>query len=232
DDDDEHSSLMGEVRKEEKKPPPPPKHKHGKMMLPARGPQTVSFSQFPSSSAAFVPGQSMLPYGPITPPITSPARTLTPKTPTDLNKPLPPPPPISKEPEPGLEMFPDVKQIGGSEVLPQSAGDSVGQKKVAPPPPLSRRHSQLKSSGGRPRSTSNSSLSSQPEQRTEEAQAFPADNMSTHSSSNKAPPPPPARRGGANTVNSSFIPNISTVPPTPFETSRSEYPFRQQSLPA
>lgn len=201
--DDEHdtydhdqSGLFGLSETQSKKPkPPPPAHHHGKA-LAHKGPQTVSFSDFDASASK-------------SPAIHSPA---SPKpqflgSPSDLNKPLPPPPPPHHSPSPGPEAT-NHNQANGPEQSPQLPDDEFQlQPKKAPPPPLSRRSSQMRS--GRPRSASNLSRSSVPDDYAE----APTPILTK-------PPPPPARRGPqANAINR--VPEIddqatpSRPPPPP-----------------
>ncbi|KAI9708442.1 MAG: hypothetical protein M1820_003902 [Bogoriella megaspora] len=167
-DEDERAGLMNS----EKKKPPPPKHKHGKS-VGTRGPQTVSFSDFTPSISS--PG---LPQGP--------GRPGMPRMNSDLNKPLPPPPPYSTSPEqkpkaPWPEPLeqsppqtPSAETLATSPISTQKTETPVSPppKKQAPPVPLSRRHSQLRSNAitqDQKRSRSNSSLTlpSQPEEPTQ-----------------------------------------------------------------
>ncbi|KAG9547828.1 hypothetical protein KCU97_g20607, partial [Aureobasidium melanogenum] len=188
DDDDEHhdgppepdyEQLTGLVRTPDthpKKPkPPPPAHHHGKSLsTPSKGPQTVSFADFD-----VVATPPALP----SPSIASPKPQLA-RSPSDLNKPLPPPPPPHHSPSPEkapsiLEQFDDPAQ---SPQLP--AEDFSLNSKRPPPIPLSRRSSQMRSSSGRPRSSSNLSRSSVPDDHSDGTATPPV-----------KPPPPPARRG-------------------------------------
>ncbi|TKA32159.1 hypothetical protein B0A50_01407 [Salinomyces thailandicus] len=131
DEDTEQSSLMGPAasRPVEEGPPRPPKHTHGRPF-----PQTVSFADFDTD----------LPPGPRTLPVGAgeqlgssgqgSERPSTPRSPSDLNKPLPPP--------------------------PQRDTPEQHAKRPAPPPPASRRPGQSATAQGRARSASNLSQGS------------------------------------------------------------------------
>ncbi|CAD0085285.1 unnamed protein product [Aureobasidium mustum] len=166
DDDDHHDDppepdyeqLTGLVRTSDTQPkkpkPPPPAHHHGKALsTPNKGPQTVSFADF--DVAATPPA---LP----SPSIASPKPQLV-RSPSDLNKPLPPPPPPQHSPSP--DATPSIpEQVDGPAQSPQLPAEDFSLNSKRPPPiPLSRRSSQMRSSSGRPRSSSNLSRSSVPD---------------------------------------------------------------------
>ncbi|KAK4549096.1 hypothetical protein LTR36_007552 [Oleoguttula mirabilis] len=208
DGDDEHSSLMGPVssRPVEEGPPRPPKHTHGRVY-----PQTVSFADFDESIPATYP-----PAAPRTPPVNTQLlqgimRPSTPRSPSDLNKPLPPPP---AEPMPPLDAVSVPQQsIPASQqppVVAPVAEEQPPAKKAPPPPPTSRRQGTTGAGQGRPRSESNLSQSSarQPE----------ADKplKATDNIIKPAPPPPPSRR--TLPVSNSPVPAIETPPSVPSPT--------------
>lgn len=169
---EQYSGLVAAPEPLPKKPkPPPPAHHHGKA-LPRKGPQTVSFADFdsPDFSTPALPSPS------------SPKPQLL-RSPSNLNKPLPPPPPPqSTSPE---QSTPTPDQSDGPAQSPQPSDNAFQQlqSKKPPPPPLSRRSSQLRSASGRPRSGSNLSRSSVPDDYTE-----------TTTAPTTKPPPPPTRR--------------------------------------
>ena len=181
--DDERTSLMGEGRKEKKKPPPAPRHRHGKL-VPSRTPQTVSFDDFnhlePTASPPEVRRQSY-----------------------DMNKPLPPTPPVFLPPshivsQDSTHDLPSISDVKTSELAKHSDAAPV-HKKAPPPVPLARRHSQLRSSTVGNRSRSNSSLTMSSQHSADFAIPSPpiALEPTISPSSQKVPPPPPTRHRGA-----------------------------------
>ncbi|KAL9096385.1 MAG: hypothetical protein Q9165_001382 [Trypethelium subeluteriae] len=214
DEPDEKSSLTGT----QKVKPPPPKPRHGKPVS-QREPQTVSFSDFAPSILS--------PDSP-----QSPSQPSTPRVNSDLNKPLPPPPPYSTSPEqkpsvpwpetPDEALRSPITEPVSSPRRSVDPSTSSSQKKQAPPVPLARRHSQLRSNAqNRSRSNSSLTLPSQPEETEDDDKSTLPPASAAHSSS-KAPPPPPARRVGA-----------SKLPPSPVgfsaEPSPSPRPSRSGS---
>ncbi|KAI9666447.1 MAG: hypothetical protein M1821_004383 [Bathelium mastoideum] len=201
----ERSSLMSSTKKK----PPPPKPKHGKLVGP-KGPQTVSFLEFEPSITSSNPRSHQRPG--------------IPRVNSDLNKPLPPPPPFSTSPEqkpsvPWPESTQELPQTLPQEPTssPSQSVDSVttpSQRKQAPPVPLSRRHSQLRSSTqSRSRSNSSLTLPPQPEELQDNEQSSPTPAPASPLNT-KAPPPPPTRRTGIFTKPSppSAIPSHDSVP--------------------
>ncbi|EON66985.1 hypothetical protein W97_06101 [Coniosporium apollinis CBS 100218] len=206
-DDDESSNLMGEGRRPDKKKKPPPptgKRRHGKLVQ-QRAPQIVSFSDFSLSVSS--PG--VQPPSPI-----DASKPLPPlqRTSSDLNKPLPPPPPAHFNPDvqPPLPEAENVAQIAGPEVTatpPPIEEVPSAQRKKPPTPPLARRQSQRKPLGP-DRLSSNPTPTPPPQaQETAPPEALP----STHST--KAPTPPPARRTAAAATSASTTPK-PTAPST------------------
>lgn len=209
-DHNEHSSLMGPVatRPEAEGPPPPPKHKHGKA-LAARGPQTVSFADFNNS----ISQGWQTPEGPRTPPPQASPRggILQPPSPrsppSDLNKPLPPPPEARANTglaRPSTESAERPTPAGPPPFSP--AREEPPAKKAPPPPPASRR--QAPASAGRARSGSNLTQNSIQEE--DESSPIP---RIAPPPSKPAPPPPPARRGN-NSVAAQPSPAVETPPVT------------------
>ncbi|KAH0346465.1 hypothetical protein KCU81_g3897, partial [Aureobasidium melanogenum] len=205
-DDDEHhdgppepdyEQLTGLVRTpnthSKKSKPPPPAHHHGKALsTPNKGPQTVSFADFDVSATP-----PALP----SPSIASPKPQLA-RSPSDLNKPLPPPPPPHHSPSP--DKAPSIsEQFDGPAQSPQLPAEDFSISSKRPPPiPLSRRSSQMRSSSGRPRSSSNLSRSSIPDDYSDGTATPPV-----------KPPPPPARRGPHSVETD--LPAPSARPPLP-----------------
>ncbi|KAK3111524.1 hypothetical protein LTR53_013142 [Teratosphaeriaceae sp. CCFEE 6253] len=210
--DDEHSSLMGPVagRPIEEGPPAPPKHKHGRAF-----PQTVSFADFDEnipSAGSHLPLRLQTPV----PEMVNGLRPSTPRSPSDLNKPLPPPP-ASVGDAVSLELPQKLAPASYQPSMSQTDGQSAA-KKAAPPPPVTRRRGQGSETGatGRPRSESNLSQSSA-QQHTELNPASSADQ-----NAKPAPPPPPSRRPHPAVTNSP--PTAVDVPPSPSSTTREAKP--------
>ena len=196
DSENEQSSLMGPVasRPVEEGPPRPPKPGQSRPY-----PQTVSFAEFDEA----VPSASPI-SAPRTPPVDTQRlsgyfKPSLPRSPSDLNKPLPPPP---------AETERRASPMQQPTIAIPTTGDQPQAKKAPPPPPVSRRQAQPSSSEARGRSASNlSSASSQ--------QPSEADVTSRPSDQNlkPAPPPPPSRRAQTHSnVPSPAIETPSSVP--------------------
>ncbi|KAF2169762.1 hypothetical protein M409DRAFT_20177 [Zasmidium cellare ATCC 36951] len=183
-DDDEKSGLMGQGRSDDLAPPAPPKPK-------IRGPQTVSFADFDQS----IP-EGFQSSGPRTPPvnthITGILRPSTPRSSSDLNKPLPPPPAETYDAVP--PHFLDKSLPPSQQPTPTITAEDATPKKAPPPPPTRRKAGDT----ARPRSSSN--LSQEP--------SYPPDD--DESTSKLAPPPPPARKPQPTAV----VSGISSDPPS------------------
>ncbi|KAK6443057.1 hypothetical protein LTR95_000772 [Oleoguttula sp. CCFEE 5521] len=215
-DDDEQtekSSLMGpsETRPEAEGPPLPPKHTHGRAAR-TKGPQTVSFADFDQS----IPNDWRPPTRPRTPPSSSPLTSIlrpsSPRSPGNLNKPLPPPPEVMAVPQPSPQMD-DLRDSTAAQPPMSSSSDADTQvKKPPPPPPAARRQAQT--THGRPRSSSNLTQGSTQE---EIALAEPSSSVPP-SSTKMAPPPPPTRR----TAQTSGTLDPPTVPTPPHRTPSDE----------
>ena len=211
-DDEEGSSLMsGTSRLDDYAPPAPPKPTHSRTLGP-KGPQTVSFANFdesiPSgftSSRAPTPPVNTRPGGIMRPP------TLR-RTPSDLNKPLPPPPQSPtrlKEVRPdGLEEEPSIPQPQIPTIT--TTDESVPQKKAPPPPPSSRRTGQAGGSSGRARSGSDTTQDSTLDN---EASIPPKAAETTPKAAALPPPPPPSRK--VKPASQSSTPAIVTPPEVP-----------------
>ncbi|KAK6005833.1 hypothetical protein QM012_007475 [Aureobasidium pullulans] len=216
-DDDEHhheppepdyEQLTGLVRTPDAQPkkpkPPPPAHHHGKALsTPNKGPQTVSFADF--DVAATPPALH-------SPSIASPKPQLV-RSPSDLNKPLPPPPPPLRSPSP--DTTPSIpEQVDGPAQSPQLPVEEFSlNSRKAPPIPLSRRSSQMRSSSGRPRSSSNLSRSSVPDDYSDGTATPPV-----------KPPPPPARRGPHSVETDLPAPSGRPPPPPPSRNAKQRPP--------
>lgn len=183
--DDENLSLMGPVstRPVEEGPPRPPKHTHGRVY-----PQTVSFADFDESIPSAYP-----PSAPRTPPVNTQLlqgimRPSTPRSPSDLNKPLPPPPaePVAQTAAAGVSLGPS--EVQQPAAVSSAVEEQPQTKKAPPPPPTSRRQGTTGAAQSRARSESNLSQSST---RTAEASET---GRGTDPGLKPAPPPPPSRR--------------------------------------
>ncbi|KAK3704497.1 hypothetical protein LTR37_013780 [Vermiconidia calcicola] len=220
DNDEERSGLMtGTERLDDFAPPAPPKPGHGRP-LGRKGPQTVSFADFDTS----VPSASSRTD---IPPITIDTAgghmrpTMMPRSPSDLNKPLPPPPPAFASAEQAHPGPLDTGQPASQQTVPTTTTDDSSQTKQAPPPPpVSRRAGHASTSHGRSRSTSNATQDSAHEQ-----PASPQSKPAAPHSRPAGPPPPPSRKSkptAPETVPAAELPRdvsaptpSSTVPPPP-----------------
>ena len=179
--DDEQSSLMGPIglRPLEEGPKAPPKH--------VKLPQTVSFADFDES----IPAAGMFTAHPRLPSLSTTHLTgilrppPMPRSPSDLNKPLPlPPTPIEA---PVKEDIPQMESPAQPEEL--TPVQAPAKRVLPPPPPAARRVGPSTAVTGRGRSTSDIS------QRSEISQTASIPSISTGGNTAKAaPPPPPSRR--------------------------------------
>lgn len=172
----EHSSLMRDAQPKKAKPPPPANHR-GKL-LSHKGPQTVSFADFDITvspdAAQNSPASSSL----------DSSRLPLSRSPSDLNKPLPPPPSLNS-PDSSLTTLPSQS--------PSQEDDKTRPSKIAPPPPpVPRRTSSTRVDGltSRPRSSSQLSKSSF----AGDFEESPPSLTSPPQSQLGKPPPPPTRR--------------------------------------
>ncbi|KAK3677244.1 hypothetical protein LTR78_002782 [Recurvomyces mirabilis] len=202
DGDDENSSLMGPAsrRPVAEGPPAPPKPKHGRAF-----PQTVSFADFDETiPATDMPTPTRLQTLSLN---ANPLdRVTAPRSPSDLNKPLPPPPAGRVLVDEALTSTSQPISTNGIGVPTDDVEPTIQVKKAPPPPPIARRRAQPDAETRRARSDSNLSKSS--------AQAADA-NTSLESQGHKAlaPPPPPSRRAQSTRSQS---PAAETSPsPTP-----------------
>ena len=176
--------------------PPAPKPRHG-TPTPGNMPQTVSFQDPVLSFSPSSNSQAALP-GWTTP--------NSPRTPTDLNKPLPLTPGVESLDNGAPGLAPVTRRRPQSEYFdsPGQQSSSPSSKRDPPTPPLARRHSQL-----RPKSFMGNSGRST---RISEEDLIDAKPQPQHNPASIAepPPPPPPRRSGL-TRNSSTASTSSSV---------------------
>ena len=183
---EEQSGLMsGSVRLDDFAPPAPPKAAIGRPAMPKR-PVTVSFADFDEeitdASRTRTPPLSINTTGHMRAPLALH------RSPSDLNKPLPPPPaePLRSpelprvEVEEGTPVTQDVREI-------DNIDDSTEAKKAPPPPPASRRGNPIQTPG-RARSSSNGTQNSSHDDFTTTQPKI------QETIAKPAPPPPPSRK--------------------------------------
>ncbi|KAK3054851.1 hypothetical protein LTR09_004009 [Extremus antarcticus] len=194
---DDNSGLMsGTTRSDDFAPPAPPKHSHGRpltaVMAAPKGPQTVSFDEFDDSISAGPKRQQSLNVP-----------TLH-RSPSDLNKPLPPPPML----DPGSPRTAEPLQLETGGLAAQESRDALftagvednaETKKAPPPPPPTSRRGQSTSSQGRARSTSDATedFSRDDMNATQQEPISMADepvSKTTAPAAAPPPPPPPSRK--------------------------------------
>jgi hypothetical protein len=188
-----------------RKKPPPPSSRHGKLIKvelrddPPLAPITVQSPPTPGS----ITSQHYF--------------SSSPRSQTDLNKPLPPAPNRASHESERESVFD--REAAGKTPQPPSPSSSV-RKKNPPAPPLSRRHSQLVHDSKLSRSDSGR-LSPKAEEKTSSMAASESSGR-PHSDSARAPPPPPSRRPGSirasshNPHNSPLTsPSATSLPPPP-----------------
>ncbi|KAI9816603.1 MAG: hypothetical protein M1827_001736 [Pycnora praestabilis] len=162
-----------------RKKPPPPKRRHGKL-IKSNIPQTVSFTD-PAVSTPLVETTSSTP-----PYQVRPISSNSMRSPTDLNKPLPPPP---------LSTSPDAPPMPVRLVHahPEESSSSPSQRRRPPTLPLARRHSQLRTSKPLlPRNNSTKSFT--PLEETSPNAFISGPSEPQISPISKPPPPPRIRR--------------------------------------
>ncbi|KAK0114007.1 hypothetical protein ONS95_014250 [Cadophora gregata] len=169
--------LISEPSAAPRKKPPPPSSRHGKLIkVELRDEGTPNALQSPPTPGS-ITSQNYF--------------SSSPRSQTDLNKPLPPAPPRASHESERESVFD--KESAGKTPEPPSPSTSI-RKKNPPAPPLSRRHSQMVSGLKLTRSNS-ARLSLKPE---EELPRIPLqENRRPSIDSVRAPPPPPSRRLGA-----------------------------------
>ncbi|KUJ14974.1 uncharacterized protein LY89DRAFT_126828 [Mollisia scopiformis] len=187
---DDRRQLRGEISYSSgRKKPPPPNSRHGKLIrVELRDDTTLSALQSPPTPGSITSQHYF---------------SSSPRSQTDLNKPLPPAPNRASHDSDRESIF-DKEAAGKTPESPSP--ESLQQKKTAPAPPLSRRHSQKvpESKLNRP---ATARLSPKPEEELSSASLTPPPNENTRprSNSGRAPPPPapPSRRIGSVRMNSS-----------------------------
>ena len=174
--------------------PPVPRSRGGKI-LKSSSPQMTTFAESTSAKGQDCYGtQSTLP---------------SPKSSTDLNKPLPPPP-TTDSPETSIRSS------------PEPSATPAPRPRIPPTPPMSRRHSQLRSkySSSSPRASMSIA---------EELSVESHNQDSTPGSTTKAPappPPPPRRRGRDRSQSSSENPSLTDLSaPTKSQTQKPSPPI-------
>ncbi|EME39904.1 hypothetical protein DOTSEDRAFT_74698 [Dothistroma septosporum NZE10] len=178
DDGNENSTLMGEGRSDDIAPPAPPKPK-------SRGPQTVSFAEFEDSIPQGFQGRASQ-NQPFSAHFTGILRPSTPRSMSDLNKPLPPPP---QEPSTAPEAADQPYSVRSA--LDESQGAAKKAPAPPPPPPPSRRKS---GETGRARSASNLSNNTLDSVQSASVPQTQISLRPNEAASKLAPPPPPPSR--------------------------------------
>jgi hypothetical protein len=221
DNDEERSGLMsGSERLDDFAPPAPPKPGQTRSAASAsRGPQSVSFANFDEEIAdSSRTGTPQL--GIDTGVHMKPPPTLH-RSPSDLNKPLPPPPtqeatvPTTVAPA-EVDVTPPTPQKDNVTVDP--AEDDTESKRPAPPPPVSRRVGQGGGSSGRARSGSAGTQTSSHDDNN-------INPLSSTSATSKgaAPPPPPSRKAKPSATDTSTSTESSSQAPSPSPATVSSY---------
>ncbi|KAL3423808.1 hypothetical protein PVAG01_05555 [Phlyctema vagabunda] len=209
--DDDHRGLTPDysvMASSNRRKPPPPNSRHGKLIkmelrddpvspgLQITPPSTgISQQYFNASTSSLLSSE---------------------RSPTDLNKPLPPAPTRASHESDRESIFD--REAAGKTPEPPSPSASI-KRKTPPAPPITRRHSQLVSDSKLSRHNSGR-LSP----RVEEDGASISDSIAERprSENGKAPPPPPSRRVGSVRVSSASSlnpqpqsPPASALPPVP-----------------
>ncbi|MCJ1438125.1 hypothetical protein MMC27_007512 [Xylographa pallens] len=167
----------------------------------ATKPQSSPYARDPATLKSPVELPAEMPATPTRQPA-----SISPKTSTDLNKPLPPPP-TSTISETGASLL--GLSLSDNKDYAPSTREVPPRTRVAPTPPLARRHSQLRSKPPGPQ-TGRSAPIAEENLPTPTSQATPT----------KAPAPPPPRR--RNTDRNSLTlepPNLPELPSTPLKSS-------------
>ena len=178
---DEEQQFKASIRSPSSKRslPPVPRSRGGKTMK-SSSPRTTTFPNFALAESQERPEiQSTLP---------------SPKSSTNLNKPLPLPP-IADQPEIPPELSTELSDAPAS------------RSRIPPPPPLSRRHSQLRSKGttSSPRASASipEGISSESHHEDSPLSAIPK--------ASAPPPPPPRRKGRDRSQSSSENPSLTDL---------------------
>ncbi|TAQ83276.1 hypothetical protein B7494_g8401 [Chlorociboria aeruginascens] len=199
---DDHRGLIGALQSSGRKKPPPPNSRHGKLIKVELRDESTSNALISipmSSSGGFRDHKS---------PGSISNRSLT-----DLNKPLPPAPNRGSLELDRESVFD--KESAGKVPEPPSPSASVSRK-TPPAPPLTRRHSQLVPDS---KLTRNDAGRLSPKAEEENTGPIYIDPGRPRSSSFKAPPPPPSRRPqsireSSNPLSPS-LPSTPSIPPPP-----------------
>ncbi|RDW73700.1 hypothetical protein BP5796_07142 [Coleophoma crateriformis] len=185
-----------------RKKPPPPSSRHGKLIK-------MELKDSPTSDVHTSPTQDLeMPKAHFN---TSSSSLSSIKSPTDLNKPLPPAPERASHESERESIFD--KEAAGKTPEPPSPSLSV-KRKTPPAPPISRRHSQLVSDS-RLSKLDSGRLSMRMEEDNASIAGFVAGRPRADSA--KAPPPPPSRRPGSirasNSSTSIPVSSVISLPP-------------------
>ncbi|KAL5323035.1 hypothetical protein ACEPPN_007562 [Leptodophora sp. 'Broadleaf-Isolate-01'] len=176
---DDRRGLMPEPSAAPRKKPPPPSSRHGKLIK-------VELRDEGAASNAL---QSPPTPGSIT---SQHYFGSSPRSQTDLNKPLPPAPTRASHETERESVFD--KESAGKTPEPPSPSSSIRKKNPPPAPPLTRRHSQMVAESKLTRSDS-TRLSPKPEE--DHPKLSLQENRRPSTESVRVPPPPPSRRPGA-----------------------------------
>lgn len=179
-----------------------PKSHYGKV-LREQGPRKVPFTVPTLSSSGF--GTTSTTYR-------NKSDASSPRSFTDLNKPLPLPP-SSHSPERKatiVEFSTQSTQSTTSNQPFEAGGSTTTQKRNPPAPPLARRHSQLRS-----QNTANNPERSVTISEEKQSKLTLLSDLPSTTPPKPPPPPPPRRKGtGQNTPSSDYAPGLSEVPAT------------------
>ncbi|KZF21784.1 hypothetical protein L228DRAFT_248532 [Xylona heveae TC161] len=204
--DDERLRLVRSISSGSNKiKPAPPKTRHGKPIR-SNTPQTVSFSDPSLSWSSF---EKPMPAKP-----SRPESAVFVKTPTDINKPLPPAPAPAPAPSPPQSQHDNALSPSGTKMQTTESSISSATQSRKPPAPPSRRQSYLKSSQSPiSRSDSRSILTEAGESSSGEVLALSSSSSKLAAQGPKAPPPPPSRRpGGGHARTMSDYPSSPATP--------------------
>ncbi|KAH7369559.1 hypothetical protein BKA65DRAFT_1154 [Rhexocercosporidium sp. MPI-PUGE-AT-0058] len=194
---DDRRGLVTERSVAPRKKPPPPSSRHGKLIkVELRDEGTSNALQSPPTPGSITSQHYF---------------SSSPRSQTDLNKPLPPAPTRASHDLERESVFD--KESAGKTPEPPSPSSSI-RKKNPPAPPLARRHSQKVAESKLTRSDS-TRLSPKPEE--ELPRIGLQENRRPSTDSVRVPPPPPSRRPGT-VRGSSHTPVTSPSPvslPTP-----------------
>ena len=182
-----------------RKKPPPPSSKHGKLIRVELKDEYVPHGlQSPPTPGSITSKQFF---------------SSSPRSQTDLNKPLPPAPSRASHDSDRESVFD--KEAAGKTPEPPSPSSSL-RRKTPPAPPLARRHSQLVSDS---KLTRRNTGRLSPKTEEDSISIGGKENTRPRSDSAKAPPPPPTRRPASIRGSSHHLPLTSpssiSLPPVP-----------------